>query len=106
MSAPVSLLMRKIKRLETALAQCQGPTATLARQPSNLNRSTFAINIPADANEALDNLKSEIAKSPCRDNQAITEKLSFLTAKIAGGTRRAKRTRRTKRSKSKKTRKN
>jgi hypothetical protein len=96
--------MRKIERLEKALAQCQGPTATL-RQPSNLNRSTVAIQIPADANEALINLKSEIAKSPCRDNQAITEKLSFLTAKIAGGTRRTKHTRRRKHSKSKKTRK-
>ena len=91
MSAPVSLLMSKIKRLEQALAQCREPTSSTALAQPNLNTSTVTVQIPADAAEALRNLKSEIARSSCSGNKSITDKLSFLSAKMAGG-KRSKRT--------------
>lgn len=85
----VSLLMRKIDRLEKALSQCQGPAQVT--QVSNLNTSTVAIQVPLSASEALTNLKDEISKSSCKNNPVINEKMAFLTSKISGGKRRTMR---------------
>ena len=99
---PVSLLMRKLGRLEKTVAQQAKSLKTIAEDmPSP--KGTVAIQIPATAKEALENLKSEILKSSCKDNRVISDRLSFLSAKMTGGTRRS-RTRRNKR-KSKNTRK-
>ena len=96
---PVSLLMRKLGRLEKTVQQQTKSLKTIAEEmPSP--KGTIAIQIPTTASEALNNLKSEISKSSCKDNRIISDRLSFLSAKMAGGTRR----RRNKR-KSKKTRK-
>lgn len=100
----VSLLMRKIERLERELAQYKSP-ASLERQVSNLNTSTVAIQVPLSASEALNNLKDEISRSSCKNNPVINEKIAFLTSKISGGKRSRKPTRKNTR-KSKKTRRN
>jgi hypothetical protein len=101
----VSLLMRKIERLERELAQYKSP-ASLERQVSNLNTSTVAIQVPLSASEALNNLKDEISRSSCKNNPVINEKIAFLTSKISGGKRsKSKGTRKNTR-KSKKTRRN
>lgn len=106
MSAPVSLLMRKIERLERALAQCQSP-ASLARQNvSNLNTSAVAIQVPLSASEALNNLKDEISKSSCKNNPIISEKMAFLRSKMSGGKGSSKKPTRKNTRKSKKTRRN
>ena len=99
----VSLLMRKIERLERELAQYKSP-ASLETSVSNLNTSTVAIQVPLSASEALNNLKDEISRSSCKNNPVINEKIAFLTSKISGGKRSKKHTRKNTR-KSKKTRK-
>ena len=104
MSMPTSLLLRNIARLEGELASCRMPRPTTVNAnaiPSKANTNTV-LHIPADAAEALQDLKAEIVKSSCKDNRTINEKLSFLTVKI-GGKRHTRKSKKSK--KSKKTRK-
>jgi hypothetical protein len=96
---PVSLLMRKLGRLEKTVQKQAKSLKTIAEEmPSP--KGTVAIQIPTTASEALNDLKSEISKSSCKDNRIISDRLSFLTSKMSGGTRRKSKVR-----KSKKTRK-
>ena len=99
---PVSLLMRKLGRLEKTVQQQAKSLKTIAEEmPSP--KGTVAIKIPTTASEALNDLKSEISRSSCKDNRIISDRLSFLTSKMAGGKRSTRR--KSKVRKSKKTRK-
>ena len=94
--------MRKLGRLEKTVAQQAKSLKTIANEmPSP--KGTVAIQIPTTASDALNDLKSEISKSSCKDNRIISDRLSFLTAKITGGKRSTRRNKMSR--KSKKTRK-
>ena len=110
MSAPVSLLLRRIKRLEYALSQCRGPiSSSTPSAPSALNTSMTALEIPETAQDALASVKAEVSKSNCTNKSAILDKLSFLSQRVseaAGGRRKSTKTRKSKgKRKAKKTRK-